>query len=682
MKRRFSAWVFTLILTVLLVLPAGATEPLAVMGETTILFTHDLHSHFLPQPAEGGGESGGYARLKTVIDAEKEKHPDALLLDAGDFSIGSLVQTLYTTQAAELRTMGAMGYDATTIGNHEFDHESIGFANMLNAAVAAQEASFQILISSQFPNPYADAYAEQYGPLTILLPAVLAANYVPSEDNPDRDFVQKAMDDYGVQATMLIERGGITYGLFGLVGVDSHECAPTSGFTLEDAAAAAKHCVASLKEQGAEFIICLSHSGTGESLEVSEDEVLAETVEGIDVIVSGHTHTTLHEPIVVNDTYIVSAGPYCENLGSMTLEHISDGSFRLAEYRLIPIDETVAEDAEIADMVDTWKSKVGEEYLARYDLTYDEVLTTAEFDLNTPTSGVQQGNNLGELVADSFLWAVENLEADAPDVQTISVTANGVLRASLRTGELTTTQAFDVLSMGVGSDGTSGFPLVAVYLTGKELKAAAEVDASVTPIMPAAQLYMGGIEYSFNSHRMFFNRVTSARLYQDEIWSEPAEVLGKPGEISEDFYVTHLDRQYTTIKDDQMYRVITGMYSAQMLGTVKTKSMGLLSLEPKMADGSPVTDFNECILRDANGNEIKEWYALAAYLQSFGAEGLPAKYAQPDGRKDVSSSWNPTEFVVNLNWITLLVLAVVLILVLLIVLVVRLVIRRKRRKRK
>ena len=143
MKRRFSAWVFTLILTVLLVLPAGATEPLAVMGETTILFTHDLHSHFLPQPAEGGGESGGYARLKTVIDAEKEKHPDALLLDAGDFSIGSLVQTLYTTQAAELRTMGAMGYDATIIGNHEFDHESIGFANMLNAAVAAAVLSYE-----------------------------------------------------------------------------------------------------------------------------------------------------------------------------------------------------------------------------------------------------------------------------------------------------------------------------------------------------------------------------------------------------------------------------------------------------------------------------------------------------------------------------------------------------------
>ena len=60
-----------------------------------------------------------------------------------------------------------------------------------------------------------------------------------------------------------------------------------------------------------------------------------------------------------------------------------------------------------------------------------------------------------------------------------------------------------------------------------------------------------------------------------------------------------------------------------------------------MADGSPVIDFEDCILRDVNGNEIKEWYALAAYLQSFGEEGVPARYAQPDGRKDVSRSWSP-----------------------------------------
>ena len=105
------------------------------------------------QRAEDGGESGGYARLKTAIDAEKAAHPDALLVDGGDFSIGSLIQTLYTTQAAELRTMGALGYDAATIGNHEFDHTGLGFAQMLNAAADARDAAWAALDEAQPDQP-------------------------------------------------------------------------------------------------------------------------------------------------------------------------------------------------------------------------------------------------------------------------------------------------------------------------------------------------------------------------------------------------------------------------------------------------------------------------------------------------------------------------------------------------
>ena len=76
--------------------------------EVTILFTHDLHSHFLPALDEKGAEYGGYARLKTMIDQQKEKYPHALLVDGGDFSMGSLFQTAYTTSALELRMMGQL----------------------------------------------------------------------------------------------------------------------------------------------------------------------------------------------------------------------------------------------------------------------------------------------------------------------------------------------------------------------------------------------------------------------------------------------------------------------------------------------------------------------------------------------------------------------------------------------
>ena len=623
---RTAAAVLLILLCVAALFPGAAAA--GEIRETTVLFTHDLHSHFLPQIDGQGGESGGYARLMTALREERQAHPDALTLDGGDFSIGSLIQTLYTTRAAELRTMGAMGYDAVTAGNHEFDHGGDGFAQMLTAAVSSGDK----------------------------LPALLMANYKPSTDNPNQLDIQRSMAAYGVQDYMLLERGGVTYGIFGLMGVDSNDCAPTSGFTLGDVEDNARRCVEALEQQGAEFIICLSHSGTHETAKKSEDEQLAKEVEGIDLIISGHTHTTLPEPILVEDTYIVSAGPYCQNLGSITLRWNDAGEKTLVDYHLTPIDESLPEDEGISLLVEDWKRQVGGTYLSRYGLSYDEVLTTADFDLSTPESGVQEGNGLGELVADAYLWAVENLEADSPDVETVTVTAAGVLRVPLYAGDITASQAFDVLSMGVGTDGTSGYPLVSCYLTGKELKAVAEVDASVTPLMHAAQLYMAGMEYSFNTNRMFFNRVTEARLYNGMV------------DIA--------------IQNDQLYRVVSGMYSAQMLGTVKSKSLGLLSIVPKDENGQPITDFSTRVLRDKNGNELKEWYALAAYLESFGQEGVPSSYASGDGRKEVSHSLNPIELLKNPSWITLVtLLVIVLVIALVVFLVRRFVFRRRRRYR-
>ena len=201
MKRfhRVSAF-FLAVLLLCSLLPALAAG--SGSHTTTVLFTHDLHSHFLPQPDGTGGESGGYARLKTALERERAAHPDALTVDGGDFSIGSLIQTLYTTQGAELRTMGALGYDAATAGNHEFDHKGTGFAAMLNAVAASGDRA----------------------------PALLMANYKPANDNPDRLDIQRSMAAYNVRDYMLMERGGITYGIFGMMGVDSHSCAPSYGF--------------------------------------------------------------------------------------------------------------------------------------------------------------------------------------------------------------------------------------------------------------------------------------------------------------------------------------------------------------------------------------------------------------------------------------------------------------------
>lgn len=621
MKKRL----FALFLS-LLILCSVMTPAMAAPAEDglTILFTHDLHDHIMPAADEDGGEYGGFARLMTLLEQERAaaKYP-VVTLDGGDFSMGTLFQAIYATHAHELRLMGAMGYDATTLGNHEFDFRASGFAQMLHSAVGSGEK----------------------------LPALVEANYKPPAGDEQ---LWNAWKEYGISDYAILERGGVKVAVFGLMGLDADECAPMSGMEWEPLADAAKRTVAYLEQnESPDFIVCLSHTGTwsGEG----EDYELAKAVDGIDVIISGHTHTTLNKPIQVNDTLIVSCGEYSKNLGVLTVTK-ADGEVTVEDYRLVPVDETVKEDSGIAAQVQQFKDVVSQEYLADYGYEFDQVLATTEFDF-TPFSrfGEEQSEDgLGNLIADSYIYAVKQAEGEDYVPVDFAVAANGVIRSSFPKGNITVADAFNVSSLGSGADGTVGYPLVSVWLTGAELKDVFEVDASVTPLMSGAQLYGAGMTWTYNTNRMIFNKVTEC------------------GQVLEDGSVAELE-------DEKLYRVVAGLYSAQMLGSVNAKSFGLLAVTPKDAQGNEITDFEAHIIHNPNGSEVKEWVALASYLEHL--ENIPADYFQPQGRKVVYASWNPIDLLKNANWITLLVLVLVIVLILIIVLVIRAIIRRRRGRR-
>ncbi len=608
---------------------------------TTILFTHDMHSHFLPAADETGQISGGFARLSTLLNEQRALYPDALTLDAGDFSMGSLFQAVYATDALELRMMGALGYDATTFGNHEFDYRMSGLASMLEAAKNSDEPVPQIVESNYFLPDTAD----------------------PDYDEEDAA-VQQALDDYGVQEYTLIERGGITYGIFGIMGEDSAADAPESTMVLYDASEAAQEMVDTIKAQADPdqplFIICLSHSGTDPDPSKSEDEILAENVDGIDVIISAHSHTVLEEPIETNDTLIVSAGCYTANLGVLTVNWSPDGGKSGYTYELIPVDDSVADDAAIAARIETYKEMVTEDYLSLFGLTgFDQVIGTnsVEFDTVDDVYNDHRESGLGDLIADSYVYAVT--EADGPDAEpvTMAVTASGVIRGSFLDGDITVSDVFNVSSLGIGTDGLAGYPLVEAWLTGKEIKAACEVDASVTPLMPAAQLHISGVSFTWNDHRMIFNKVSEAHIQNPD------------GSVEE-------------LEDDKLYRIVTGLYCAQMLSTVKDQSFGLISIVPKYADGTEITDFDDCILHDQEGNEIKEWYALASYIQSFEDGEIPARYSNAESttRKIEEDSWSPAALLTNANWITWVVIGAAVLVIALIVLLIVLIRRHQKKK--
>lgn len=614
-----NARVFAMLLAVCLLaglftIPAGAEAPPygdkaePIGPAVTVLFTHDTHDHFYPD-ANG---VGGYTRLATALKNERAKaqYP-TVTVDGGDFSMGSLFQTIYATDAPELRALGQMGYDVVTLGNHEFDYRQKGLAEMLYSAKNS----------------------------TGKMPAIVQANYTAPKDAQAGQNLTEAFVNYPVTPYTVVEKNGVRVAVFGVMGVDSDECAPMSGMVYEPMVDAAKRVVAEIKEkENPHFIICLSHGGTEDGK--GEDYELARAVDGIDLIVSGHTHTTLEEPIVVNGTPIVSCGPYTQNLGSITLYKYSlDGETNHVDYKLIPIDDTIRADREMETLAEGFKQKVDSSYLSDYNMSYDGVLTVAESDFTIPETGV--------LIGKAYIETVREMEGADYDPIAFAVAPDGVIRGTLAQGEVTTSQAFDILSLGSGADGSPGYPLVSVYLTGKDLKNVFEVDASISGLMPAATLYGEGSWWRYNPHRMFLDRVTDCGV----------SISGME-----------------TIESDKLYRVVADLYSGQMLAAVKEKSFGLLSITPRDKDGNPVTDFEQHIIHDSQGRELKAWQAFAHHLESQErVEPTPVSAV-----KKVDSSWNPIHLLIPMGVPT----AVVVILIALVVLAVALLIRRTVRKRR
>lgn len=610
-----------------------------------IMFVHDTHSHlstFTTVTESGTKEVGGFSRIKMIIDEQKAGNPDTLILDAGDFSMGTLVQTIFETDSAELRMLGELGCEVTTLGNHEFDYRSEGLANALNVAAASGEMVPEMLVC----NVDWDAmHAEGL--------------------NEGQQILWDSFEEYGVKDYIVLEKGDVDVAVLGVFGKDALACAPTCELIFEDPVEAVKETVAEIKaNEDVDMIVCVSHSGTWEDESKSEDEILAKSVPELDLIISGHTHTELATPIVHGDTYVVSAGEYGKNVGSISMQQNAEGRWEIAEYELIPIDTTVPQDAATQERVDDFMEAVDVQYMSQFGYSRDQVLiqnNSVNFTSLADMGAVHTEHNLGNFMSDAFVYAVEQAEGAAGAPVDVAIVPSGCVRDTFGSGDITAESVFNSYSLGIGKDGVPGYPLLSVYLTGEELKIAAEIDASISDLMTAARLYNSGLHFSFNPNRMILNKVTDVYLVDD-------------GERVE-------------IEDDKLYRVVADLYSGQMLGAVTDMSYGLLSIVPKYADGTPIENLEDVIIMDGD-RELKAWDAIARYMVSLpdtdgdGIPNVPASYAEPEGRKVVEDSKNIIELVKNPNKYTAMIVAILVIVILLVVLVVRLVLKLIKRIRK
>ncbi len=632
-KSKMNVFIFCITLLLLLPFLNVSAAPAETGQKVDLLFLHDTHSHlnqFLAVEDSEDTVLGGFARIKSLIDQEKQENPDTLVLDAGDFSMGTLVQTIFHTDAPELRMLGFLGCEATTLGNHEFDYRSSGLAGALNAAAASKDpVPAMVLCNIDWETMEADGLTEE------------------------QTLLKDAFDAYGLQDYVVLEKGGVRIAVLGIFGEDSFICAPTCVLKFRDASEAAADTVKEIREkEDVDMIVCVSHAGTSADADKSEDEILAKAVPDIDVIISGHSHTTLTEPIQHGSTYIVSCGSYGRNLGSMTLSMQPDGSWSCESYDMLPITQETPADTAAQEKIDSFMEAVDSAYLSQFGYTRDQVLAqnTWEFSTSNDLNKIHTEHTLGNLLADSFAYAVENAaDFDGHPVD-VAIVPSGCVRGSFAKGDITVEDVFNAYSLGIGLDGVPGYPLISMYLTGRELKTGAEIDASVSDFMPTARLYLSGCCFSYNPNRLILNKVTDCYLVDDA-------------------------GNRVDIEDDKLYRIVCDLYSGQMLGAVTDVSYGILSIQPKFADGTPIQNIEDAILTDG-GRELKAWSAIAQYLDSLedtngdGISDIPEDYAAPGNRKVVENSRALSDLIKQPNkYAVIIVLAVLTVLLAVILLV-------------
>jgi 2',3'-cyclic-nucleotide 2'-phosphodiesterase (5'-nucleotidase family) len=346
-QKRMTSKIAAVFLMLAVFLIGPAFHAFSLDTEISIIFTHDMHSHFDAErymTTGGIAERGGFARMKPVIDQIKADYPNSFLLDAGDFAMGTPYQTIFSAEAPELRMMGLLGFDATTLGNHEFDYRTEGLTDMLNAAMASGDK----------------------------LPLLVIANIDWDKTMADENRSGKAADlrqalaSYGAADYVIIEKGGVKAAVFGILGKQADSYAPQSGLYFKDQIETARQVAAKIRAEAvADIIICLSHSGTDGNPKKSEDELLAAAVPDIDVIISGHTHTTLTQPIVIGNTLIASCGEYTYNIGRLVLAR-NGSRYKASAYELVPIAGGLPKDAAIESAVQGFREQVDSRYLSRF----------------------------------------------------------------------------------------------------------------------------------------------------------------------------------------------------------------------------------------------------------------------------------------------------------------------------
>ena len=446
-----------------------------------IMHTNDTH-----------GRVEAFPKRVTAIKAYRATHPDALLLDAGDVFSGTLYFNEYNG-LIDAKLMNYAGYDLMTLGNHEFD---LGGD--------------------------ADGHLELYNFIKVLKTPIVSSNVDFSQDTLLSSLFkdQIAQDARGgkIYKTYVKEVNGQKIGFIGLTTEDTKYISSPGSVQFLNYIESAQAAVDSLEEQGINKIVALSHIGYNDDPKVDNDLLLAKHVDGLDVIIGGHSHDELKKPIVVNadasPTVIVQASEYGKRLGTLEVEFDKKGELIVAFEEvdggltlvkpfgeLIDLGGELAEDAGAKKIIAPYKSQIDKIMKEEIGAVATEALSI--YDENDVRLVRKQETGIGNLIADGMLSKAKTLD---PAV-VAAFTNGGGIRASIDAGPITVGEVITTLPFGN--------TLATVSLTGEEVIEVLERSVEAVPVENGAFLSIAGMKYEYDSSKPAKSRVTKVEFNEN-----------------------------------------------------------------------------------------------------------------------------------------------------------------------
>lgn len=458
--------------------PAGLAAQAPVKVPITILHLNDMHGHLLPftdKSVSEGTEVGGAAYLAEMIRQERAENPEGtLLLSAGDMFQGTPLSNVFNGQPV-IEVMNYLKFDGMALGNHEFDW--------------GRTVLSSLMASAAFP--------------------FLSSNIV------DKDGKCLA----GVKPYVILERKGVKVAVIGVTTPDtvySTKPGNVSDLLFLDPAEAVAKEIEEVRRHGADFVVVLSHLG------LDADRRLANTVPGIHVIVGGHSHTVITEPVWEGETLIVQAGYYGLYLGVLEIEvDTSTGKISRSRaggtLRNVVAGPGAPKDEYVIEMVEKYSSRLKGEF--------DKVVGETAVDLLRDPSGE---SNIGNLLTDAM--------REASGSQ-IAFQNGGGIRADIPKGPISLEEIYTLLPF----DNV----LVTMNLTGAQLMQILERNA----LLDVRVLQVSGMEIGYD-----LTRPPGSRVVRASVGKEPLELQQVYTVSTNDFLAAGGDR-FVTFREGTNFKM-------------------------------------------------------------------------------------------------------------------------------